>query len=312
MQMERQTLLIGGTGFVGQALAPRLVNAGHKVHLVARRPVAVGLGGRAILHTSPLDNAKLLQTLLPKCRTVFYLASDSTPGTSASEPMWESELNLGPALRFLDILQKYDHVHLIFISSGGTVYGNPRILPVDEDQPLSPLSYHGAGKIAMEAFLQAYCRQFGRSVTILRPSNFYGPGQPYRKGFGIVRGILEHLRRDRPVEIWGDGENVRDFLYIEDFVNACFSLMEMGLRDNATDVFNVGYGKGVSINRLCNLVESVTGGRIRKEYRAGRLIDVRSVVLDYSKLNKVTGWKPTTNLETGLTRTWEWLKTQPL
>jgi UDP-glucose 4-epimerase len=310
--MERETLLIGGTGFVGQALAPRLVKAGHKVHLVARRPVPMGLDGKAVLHTSPLDNAKLLHTLLPECQTVFYLASDSTPGTSASEPMWESELNLGPALRFLDILQKYDKVHLIFISSGGTVYGNPRSLPVGEDQPLSPLSYHGAGKIAMESFLQAYCRQFGRSVTVLRPSNFYGPGQPYRKGFGIVRGILEHLRRDLPVEIWGDGENVRDFLYIEDFVDAC---MQLALKDRdkgAIDVFNVGYGKGVSINRLCDLVESATGRRIRKEYRAGRSIDVRSVVLDCSKLNQVAGWKPATDLETGLTRTWEWLKTLPL
>ena len=310
--MENETLLIGGTGFVGQALAPRLTAAGHRVHLVARRPVPMQFGGRAVLHTSPLDNAKLLHTLLPECRTVFYLASDSTPGTSASEPMWESELNLGPALRFLDILQKYDHAHLFFISSGGTVYGNPRTLPVDETHPLSPLSYHGAGKIAMEAFLQAYCRQFGRGVTILRPSNFYGPGQPYRKGFGIVRGMLEHLRRDRPVEIWGDGENIRDFIYIEDFVDACVRLVERGQAARTIDVFNVGYGSGVSINRLCDLVESVTGGRIRKEYRAGRSIDVRSVVLDCSKLNRHAGWKPATDLETGLARTWEWLKTQPL
>lgn len=310
--MQRETLLIGGTGFVGQALAPRLAVAGHRVHLVARRPVSLGLDGGAVLHTSPLDNAKLLHTLLPTCRTVYYLASDSTPGTSASEPMWESELNLGPALRFLDILQKYDQVHLVFISSGGTVYGNPRSLPVGEDQPLSPLSYHGAGKIAMEAFLQAYCRQFGRSVTILRPSNFYGPGQPYRKGFGIVRGILEHLRRDRPVEIWGDGENVRDFLYVEDFVDACVRLQEKEPVKGAVEIFNVGYGRGHSINGLCGLVESVTGRRIRREYRSGRPIDVRSIVLDYSRLHRATGWAPATDLETGLARTWEWLKTIPL
>jgi UDP-glucose 4-epimerase len=310
--MDKETLLIGGTGFVGQALAPCLVRAGHKVHLVARRPVPVDFDGKAVLHASPLDNAKLLHTLLPECQTVFYLASDSTPGTSASEPVWEAELNLTPALRFLDILQKYDHVHLIFISSGGTVYGNPRTLPVDEDHPLSPLSYHGAGKIATEAFLQAYCRQYGRNVTILRPSNFYGPGQPYRKGFGIVRSILEHLRRDLPVEIWGDGENVRDFIYIEDFVDACIRLSDRGRQNSAINIFNVGYGKGVSINQLCGLVESATGRRIRTEYRAGRSIDVRSVVLDYSKLHQYAGWKPITDLETGLTRTWEWLKALPL
>jgi len=310
--MERQTLLIGGTGFVGQVLTPRLVKAGHKVHIIARHPVPVGFGGKVVLHSSPLDNAKLLHTLLPECQMVFYLASDSTPGTSASEPMWESELNLSPALRFLDILQRYDHVQLIFISSGGTVYGNPLYLPVDETHPLSPLSYHGAGKLATEAFLQAYCQQFGRNVIILRPSNFYGPGQPYRRRFGIIRGILEHLRRNLPVEIWGDGENVRDFLYIEDFVDACIRFTEMDRTGSAIDVFNVGYGKGVSINRLCDLVESTTGGRIRKKYCPGRSIDVRSVVLDYSKLNQYAGWKPTTDLETGLTRTWEWLKTQPL
>jgi UDP-glucose 4-epimerase len=309
--MDRETLLIGGTGFVGQALAPRLIRAGHRVHLVARRPAPMGLEGKALLHTSPLDNAKLLHTLLPGCQTVFYLASDSTPGTSASEPLWEAELNLTPALRFLDILQKYDHVHLIFISSGGTVYGNPRYLPVDEDHPLSPLSYHGAGKIATEAFLQAYCRQYGRNVTILRPSNFYGPGQPYRKGFGIVRGIFEHLRRDLPVEIWGDGENVRDFIYIEDFADACIRLSEMRPKSSSIDIFNVGYGTGVSINRLCGLIESATGRQIQKEYRTGRAVDVRSVVLNCSRLHQYTGWKSTTDLETGLTRTWEWLKALP-
>ncbi len=310
--MQQESLLIGGTGFVGQTLAPRLARAGHKVHLIARRPVSVGFEGEIVLHISPLDNAKLLHTLLPVCRTVYYLASDSTPGTSASEPMWESELNLGPALRFLDILQRYDQVQLIFISSGGTVYGNPRSLPVGEDHPLSPLSYHGAGKIAMEAFLQAYCRQFGRKVTVLRPSNFYGPGQPYRRGFGIVRGILEHLRRNLPVEIWGDGENVRDFLYIEDFVDACIELSQKSAQMGAIEVFNVGYGRGHSINELCGIVESATGKRIRREYRAGRAIDVRSIVLDYSKLRRATGWAPTTDLETGLARTWEWLKAQPL
>lgn len=89
-------------------------------------------------------------------------------------------------------------------------------------------------------------------------------------------------------------------------------LVEKGQAAKTIDVFNVGYGSGVSINRLCDLVESVTGGRIRKEYRAGRSIDVRSVVLDYSKLNRHAGWKPATDLETGLARTWEWLKKQPL
>jgi len=127
-----------------------------------------------------------------------------------------------------------------------------------------------------------------------------------------VRGMLEHLRRGLPVEIWGDGENVRDFLYIEDFVDACVRLAALGQAEKTVDIFNVGYGAGVSINRLCVLVESATGGKIRKEYRAGRSIDVRSIILDYSRLHRHTGWMPATDLETGLARTWEWLKTQPL
>jgi UDP-glucose 4-epimerase len=224
----------------------------------------------------------------------------------------ETELNIMPTLRFLDLMQEYDDIHLVFLSSGGTVYGNPTTTPVKESCPLTPISYHGAGKVEIEAFLQSYSSRLARPVTILRPSNLYGPGQPYRQGFGLIRTMLEHLRRDIPIEIWGDGEVVRDYIYIEDFMKVCRGFITRQDTINTADIFNVGSGKGYSINELCNIIASVTGKEIQRIYCPSRTIDVRAVILDCSKLGSRLGWQPDTDIMCGMSLTWQWLQGQQL
>ena len=200
--MSRESvLLLGGAGFIGSALAKRLEQEDITVHIVGRH------------------DAARLGNILPQCGTVIHLASATTPGSSASHPDLELD-NLTLTLRLLELMQNQPDTHLIFFSSGGTVYGNPQRLPVAEDAPIAPLSNHGAGKAAQEAFCQAF-RAAGHAVTILRPANAYGPGQTMRGGFGLVRTMLEHARAGTAMEIWGDGENVRDFIYIGDVVEAC-------------------------------------------------------------------------------------------
>ena len=144
------------------------------------------------------------------------------------------------------MLQAQPETHLIFFSSGGTVYGNPQQLPVSEDSPIAPLSNHGAGKAAQESFCQALRAQ-GHAVTILRPSNAYGPGQTMKRGFGLVRTLLEHARLGTAMEIWGDGENVRDYIYIDDIVEATLRLIDQP-QDCGT--YNLGSGMGYSINQV--------------------------------------------------------------
>ena len=278
-------LLLGGAGFIGSALARRLQQEKVPVHIVGRH------------------NVDRLEQLMPQCSTVIHLASATSPGSSAGQASLELD-NLALTLRLLDLLRAQPQTHLIFFSSGGTVYGNPQSLPVAEDSPLAPLSNHGAGKAAQESFCQALRAQ-GHAVAILRPSNAYGPGQSMKSGFGLVRTLLDHARLGTAMEIWGDGGNVRDYIYIDDIVEATLRLIHQP-QDGGT--YNLGCGMGFSINQVKDVVELVCGRPLHAAYRPARGSDVRSVVLDNTRLSAWLGWQPGVGLVDGVARTWEWLQ----
>lgn len=278
-------LLLGGAGFIGSALAARLKQEEVNVHLLGRH------------------DGERLEHVLPQCGTVIHLASATTPASSATNPNLELA-NLALTLRLLELLKGQPETHLIFFSSGGTVYGNPDRLPVNENAPIAPLSNYGAGKAAQENFCQAF-RSQGHAATIFRPSNVYGPGQSIRHGFGLIRTMLEHARHGTPFEIWGDGKNVRDFIYIDDIVEASIRMLK---RPKDSDTYNLGSGIGYSINQVKGIVETVCRMELKTIHRPGRCIDVRSVVLDSKNLNARPGWKPTVGLEEGVARSWEWLQ----
>jgi UDP-glucose 4-epimerase len=275
-------LLLGGAGFIGRALAMRLERENISAHIV----------GRA--------STEKLEDVLPRCGTVVHLACATTPGSSADRPDLE-QANIALTARVLALLQP--QTHLIFFSSGGTVYGNPARLPVSEDDPTAPLSQHGASKASQEASCLA-ARAQGHAVTIVRPSNAYGPGQGLKSGFGLVRTMFGHALAGTPLEIWGDGENVRDFIYIDDVVEACTRFIGLPA-DSGT--YNLGTGTGFSINQVKRLVEAASGRALEAIYRPARGIDVRSVVLDTSRLQAALGWRPRIRLDEGLARTWDWL-----
>jgi UDP-glucose 4-epimerase len=279
-------LLLGGTGFIGSALAARLQQENCNVR---------SLGGR---------NANQLEQVLPQCDTVVHLASATTPGSSARLPGLELG-NLALTLRLLDALRTQPHIHLIYFSSGGTVYGNPQQLPVSEDSLIAPLSNYGAGKAAQESFCQAMRAQ-GHAVTILRPSNAYGPGQTLKRGFGLVRTLLEHARLGTAMEIWGDGETVRDYIYIDDVVEATLGFIRQP-QDSGT--YNLGSGVGYSVNQVREVVEQVCGRRLHATYHPARATDVRGVMLDCARLNERLDWQPGVGLADGVARTWEWVQT---
>ncbi|MHB8455427.1 MAG: NAD-dependent epimerase/dehydratase family protein [Acidiferrobacterales bacterium] len=296
-------LLIGGAGFLGSALAPLLLQNGYDVDLLIRQ--ARGrFDPRVTVYTGGLGNSELLRRILPRYSTVVHLASGTTPGISAQNPSLEAELNIFPTLRLIETLHAFPDIKLVYLSSGGTVYGNPALDYVDEEAAVAPLSYYGAGKAAIEIFLQTFSRTFKSRTVILRPSNLYGPGQPYHRGFGLIRTILQHLHDEKTMEIWGDGEIVRDFIYIDDLANACLEVIKA---PHSEGVYNVGYGKGYSISQLCSIVEQVCNRKLHTTRLPERAIDVRKIVLDHSRLGVQFGWRPKTPIESGIQNTWHWL-----
>lgn len=299
-------LLLGGGGFLGRALATHLCRKGGSVHIVGRSPVC-NLDKNMVFHQGSMADSVLVETVLPQCEVVIHLASGTTPGSSAGKPVAEADTNIVPTLRFLDTFRNCGNRRMIFVSSGGTLYGNPETVPVNEKHALRSLSYHGAGKIAIEAFLQAFAYDSGKQVTILRPANVYGPGQSMRQGFGFIRTVFEHLRLGTEMNIWGDGTVVRDFLYIDDMLRSIEAVINA---DPHTDVYNVGYGKGYSLNAVIQTVEKVCGRTLQVRYSPARQVDVRKVVLDCARIREKLGWQPETSLEEGIRLTWQWMLRQ--
>ncbi len=277
-------LLLGGAGFIGSAMAKRLMQEKIPVHIIGRHD-----GDR-------------LEHVLSQCGTVIHLASATTPGSSATQPNLELG-NLALTLRLLDLLKNHPEIHLIFFSSGGTIYGNPDRLPVTEDCSIAPLSNHGAGKASQEAFCRA-TRTQGHAVTILRPANAYGPGQGLKRGFGLVRIMLEHVLAGTPLEIWGDGKNVRDFIYIDDVIGACIRLIR---RPQDSGTYNLGSGTGYSVNQVQDMVEEIAGAELKVFRSPTRHSDVRCVVLDIGHIQSELDWTPKIVLDEGIRRTWRWL-----
>ncbi len=304
-------LILGGSGFVGSNLAARLCGDGHRVVTVSRSPLRtiVGAPGEHEHVDTTLDDLGTLGAYLAACDFLFHLASDTTPGTSALQPTLEGLNNIQPTTKLLESLQTSSGMLLVYVSSGGAVYDSTIEPPYTEGTPCNPKSYHGAAKLAIEHFLQAYTVQTGNPTVVLRPANLYGPGQHAKRQFGIVPTILECVRETRSFTIWGDGSTVRDFLYIGDFLELCTCLIEKREQFKGYRTYNAGTGVGCSISRLCDTIETVTGQSIHRQFLASRDIDMPAVVLDSSQARAELGWLPTTSLEAGIERTWQWFQT---
>lgn len=303
--MKPREVLIIGAGFLGTALARRLAADGLSVHLLSPNPREPG-EAEVHIHRGELQDESLVDTLVSRCDTVIHAASTTTPGSSAADPIIEGTHNILPTLKLIAVMQRHPGVHLVYLSSGGCVYGNPVSTPVDETHSLRPQSYHGAGKATVEAFLHAFraCSMAAHPVTVLRPSNLYGPGQPRREGFGLIRTALEKLCADSVLDIWGDGETIRDFIYIDDLVDVCRRFADL---PQDSETYNVASGLSSSINQLLEIIGHVCGKSPRVRYWPGRPADVVAVVLDSTKLRRCLDWKPAVSLEQGIARTWRWL-----
>jgi UDP-glucose 4-epimerase len=296
MSSSSGILLIGGSGFVGRALAASLAAEGREVHVLSRKP-ASGLPAGVQGHVGDQGDKAVLRPLLGRCAQVIHLASATTPGDTVWSPSAEAEASLLPVLHFLECLQDFPESRVIFVSTGGALYGN--VDGATETTTPAPNSYHGAGKVALEAFFSVLGQRRSGGLTILRPSNIYGPGQVLRAGFGIIPTLLERARDGGKVTIWGDGSSVRDYLYIDDMVAACRLALA-----GPNGVYNIGAGVGISLNELIRQVHLVTGRVLQVESQPDRISDVRRIVLNITAARELLGWKPSVQLSEGLGRTW--------
>jgi UDP-glucose 4-epimerase len=297
-------LVIGGNGFIGSHLVDCLLTNGHNVrvfdisHERYRSPK-----DNIDYRISTLDNIPDLYEALLGIDIVFHLASASVPSTSNVDTISDINKGLIPTLNILNLSVKLGIKRIVYFSSGGAVYGNPLTPKLAEDHPLNPISSYGIIKVTIEMYLSLYQRMHGLRPLILRPSNPYGPRQGHFIAQGVISTFLRKGIMNEPITVFGDGNSMKDYIYIEDLIDLSYKL---GI-SNQVGVFNIGSGKGTSINQIIEQIELTTKKNLVINTIEKQIYDVDNFVLNISKTRKVLGNNSLTSLEEGVAKTWSWL-----
>jgi UDP-glucose 4-epimerase len=295
--------ILGASGFIGQNLAKKLILDGHEVTSFVREPkpgLRTNLGHEIAFDFSKLVN---ISESLNSFDTVFHLVSSTNPSKSASSSRFDAQENLMASLDLIEILKDNPATRLVFVSSGGAVYGIPESVPISESHSTNPISFYGVSKLAIEKYLYAYSVSNQLNYVVLRLSNPYGPGQVNSKGQGLIPTIIESALLNKPLSVWGDGSSVRDYLYIDDVVEGLSGAMSHDVRGS---LFNLGSGFGTSVLELVAHIEDITGKNITLDFQEQRPFDVPANVLDASLAKSKLSWVPVTELRQGLEEAVRW------
>lgn len=300
-----RALVLGGGGFIGSHLVDELLRSSHDVRVLDtaadryRQPphaVEYRLGDYA--------NAAVLAEALQDVDTVYHLASVTVPNTSNLDPSADITANLVPSVRLFEQMVRLDVSRVVFLSSGGTVYGNPAHIPVAVDHPVQPLCSYGVVKVATEHYLNMFHQLHGLSPLILRASNPYGPRQGHLGVQGVIATFLHRVLEGEPIQIWGDGHVVRDYVYVRDLARLCVLAGE----SHVEGTYNAGSGVGYSLNDVVEVVAEVTGLRPEVRYGPSRPIDVERIVLESSQTEIAFHWRPEIALRDGIALHWSWMR----
>ena len=303
LEMEGVTsLVLGGRGFIGSHLVDLLLDLGSDVRSFDR-PYPLGATDRH----EPVDRLEQLQgdftnssdvsQALSGCDYCFHLVSTTLPQGSNADPVYDVESNLVSSLRLMEHAVHHRIKKLVFVSSGGTVYGIPNAAPIAEGHPTQPICSYGITKLAIEKYLGLHKLLHDLDYKVLRLSNPFGERQRTESSQGAVAVFLGKALRDERIEIWGDGSVVRDYIYISDVVRA---IAAAALSQTPETTFNIGSGRGISLNEILGTMESILGVPIRRGYSAPRPFDVPVNVLDITLAKSKLGWAPTVAFEAGL------------
>jgi UDP-glucose 4-epimerase len=304
--------IFGGGGFIGSAVADRLLREGHSLRIFERPRVqpyrTFDTGEEVEWVTGDMLSTHDVTDALTGTDVVIHLVSTTLPKSSNDDPIYDVQSNVVASLHLLDAMRAQRTGRIVFISSGGTVYGAPKYLPVDERHPTEPEVSYGITKLAIEKYLLMYGRLFGIRPVILRVANPFGARQRVETAQGAVAVFLRRAMRGLPIDIWGDGSVTRDFIYISDVADAFAKALDYA-GDQA--VFNISSGVGTSLNELIALLEDVLGISVTRRYLNGRPFDVPVNVLANDLARRALGWEPRVAMREGLARTVAWMNENP-
>jgi UDP-glucose 4-epimerase len=306
--MAVKCVVLGGAGFIGSHLAERLLRGGHAVRVFDQldRDPAGGVSSRRDIEWMHGDfrNPADVGAAIAGCQAVFHLVSTTLPQSPNANPAADVADNVIGTVQLLEACRREGGHKIIFASSGGTVYGVPRAVPITEEHPTHPITSYGIGKLTIEKYLELYRVLHGVDYCVLRIANPFGERQRVASGQGAVTTFLHRAHRGETIEIWGDGSVVRDYLYVGDVVEALARTLDYR---GERRVMNIGSGVGRDLNEIMAAIERVIGRPVQRRYVPGRSFDVPANVLDIRLARAELGWQPATAFDEGLRRTLRWI-----
>jgi UDP-glucose 4-epimerase len=293
--------IFGANGFIGRHLVARLARGPERVRAVSRHfdPAFLASLPREVeVVQADFADDIAMASALTDVRVVVQLVSTSSPGLQNRYAVSDIRDNVLPQVSFLESCVAAKIERYVFLSSGGTVYGQPQTLPIPETHEARPLSSHGMTKLVVEQYIDMYGRLHAMPYVTLRVANPFGPGQTFRKGQGLIPALLQRHAQGLPVRIINGGQAIRDFLYIDDLADAVAAAIASPAA--AMRTINIGSGEGRRIMDVIEAVEHVLGQRFAREDGGHRDSDVDANVLDITLARDLLGWSPKTPFMDGL------------
>jgi UDP-glucose 4-epimerase len=303
-----RVLVLGGSGFLGSHIVDKFLSERHDVAVYDLYPERFRRSPTGIkFYTGDFGNVGALDELIATgFDAVIHCVSTTTPKSSNESPEFDIQSNVIGTLYLLDICVKHKVGKLVFMSSGGTVYGDiGDIAMVDETHAVRPMCSYGVSKLTIEHYLDVYKHLRGLDYVALRLSNPYGERQSPLRALGALTVFLHRTLNRQNIEIWGDGTVTRDFIYVGDVASAVY----LATVNPVSGVFNVGTGTGLSLREILRHIATAVGREPSVSWMPSRSFDVPRIVLDAGKLHRTTGWDVGTDLPDGVMITAKWLQT---
>lgn len=297
----KRILVIGGNGFIGANLSEQLVAKGYDVtSFDLMLPVCKNEKIKYI--AGDFFDESTLENITDNIDVVIHAVSTVNPGNSNTEYMRGYQNDFIQTIRLIRIVIAKG-LRMIFLSSGGTVYGNQILQPINEDVRPQPINHYGNIKLCIENTIRTFNEQLHTKLLIARISNPYGPGQDYNKGVGFIDAVLKKAIKGEKIQIWGDGTIERDYIYIEDVCNMVESLVDYSGQE---DVFNISVNRGTSQNEIIDIVRGFET-KVEVEYLASRSVDAKRIILDNTRIRKIYTGR-LISLEEGIKVYYDYLK----
>lgn len=302
-----KVMVTGGAGFIGSHVVDLLVEAGHDVVIVDNLSTGrlSNLNPKAKFYQVDIRSPeleKVIETERPE--VIDHHAAQMDVRRSVADPVYDADINIIGGLNILNLAVKHGVRKIIYISSGGAVYGEPVYLPCDEKHPVQPLCPYGATKYMLELYLYMYKQTYGLDYSVIRYPNVYGPRQDPKGEAGVVAIFTGLMLKDEPLTVYGTGEQVRDYVFVRDCARANVMLLSKG----SGQVFNLGFGVGTTVNQIFSGLKEITGYKMDANYGPARAGETFKIYLDATCAKKELGWEPTIPLHEGLKKTVDYFR----